>query len=92
LFNGKAYKPNFKSSLEMSQLTSKAAKFRGSQEDVYHELTGHHQFSGGGGTLAVPEPDHHYQLSYDLAMDNILTPFAGPNPSVQSSLVSNKNK
>ena len=60
--------------------------FEGSQVDVYQEL----RSTKPSNDLDVAK--HQYQLSYELALDNMLTPFANHVPSVASPLTHAKQK
>ena len=60
------------SDFETSSEISDAHYFEGSQTDVFQELQAQ-QYD-----LLAPTK-HQYQLSYELALDNMLTPFASPN-------------
>ena len=53
-------------------------------------------FEGSQATSFQPmvnydDPKHHYQLSYELALDNLLTPFVGVQPEVDSESVSSSH-
>ena len=50
----------------------------GSQGDVYQELASYHEGGAMGG--AKDQAGHQYQLSYEMALDNVLTPFAPSQP------------
>ena len=47
---------------------------------------------GGGGADPVGVAGHQYQLSYELALDNVLTPFANPAPISTLALASITSK
>lgn len=61
---------------------SEYSYFEGSQVDVFQELGSAQQ---QGNHLDVAK--HHYQLSYELALDNVLTPFANHMPPIASPLM-----
>ncbi len=62
--------------------------------------TEYHYFEGSqANTFSVNEPrgkydmsKHQYQLSYELALDNVLTPFVDSGPAVKSPLVFSRRR
>lgn len=86
--NGQFYEPGLSNSWTNSAHHSLAPStdssdsyYMGSQGDVYRELNEHAQYPGKGQS-ALGVAGHQYQLSYELALDNILTPFAPPAPII----------
>ena len=74
LTNGELYDAPVNSSWDHSD-----GYFHGSQGDLFQELSG---FPGGGGEVeTLGGAAHQYQLSYELALDNVLTPFV-PLPAI----------
>ena len=97
LQNGKVYQPAFKTSWGSPSETyhiGGRGQSGGSQEDLFQELNAEHapSYTGvPGGQEGMPG-HHGYQLSYELALDNMLTPFAPPPPLVVSPLTRNAKK
>ena len=98
--NGKVYQPTFKNSwgsgaMDDTYFLGGRGHGGGSQEDLFQELGVDRvpPFPGQRAQEGEELPAHHnYQLSYELALDNVLTPFVPPAPLVMSPLAKTSKK